>query len=235
MPAPAGRGSRRRDSLGVGKRRPGFDIDLIHEVLHDIPDARIAIGATAPGIEGFRRSHRDALTTARMIIRLESPHRVAFFTDVEMVALLTENAEGADDFIQRTLGNLESASPALKTTLLTFINQQCNASGRETSLHPPQHLDEPTRDRATTSAPPSRRHHHSRRRRTRSPAVAGEANQRSSGKERVEWHQDALARQRSTDRYATAAARPSRPSCEPPGPDGRARRRPAGNVRRPPR
>ncbi|QEX89233.1 hypothetical protein F6W99_00004 [Mycobacterium tuberculosis] len=63
-----------------------------------------------------------------MIIRLESPHRVAFFTDVEMVALLTENAEGADDFIQRTLGNLESASPALKTTLLTFINQQCNAS-----------------------------------------------------------------------------------------------------------
>lgn len=37
-----------------------------------------------------------------MIIRLESPHRVAFFTDVEMVALLTENAEGADDFIQRT-------------------------------------------------------------------------------------------------------------------------------------
>ncbi|CKR30908.1 transcriptional activator protein [Mycobacterium tuberculosis] len=110
------------------KDAPGFDIDLIHEVLHDIPDARIAIGATAPGIEGFRRSHRDALTTARMIIRLESPHRVAFFTDVEMVALLTENAEGADDFIQRTLGNLESASPALKTTLLTFINQQCNAS-----------------------------------------------------------------------------------------------------------
>ncbi|WP_024754138.1 PucR family transcriptional regulator, partial [Mycobacterium tuberculosis] len=63
------------------KDAPGFDIDLIHEVLHDIPDARIAIGATAPGIEGFRRSHRDALTTARMIIRLESPHRVAFFTD----------------------------------------------------------------------------------------------------------------------------------------------------------
>ncbi len=69
---------------------------------------------TAPESRGF--SHRD-LTTAQLSgspwnHRTESP----FFTDVEMVALLTENAEGADDFIQRTLGNLESASPALKTT-----------------------------------------------------------------------------------------------------------------------
>lgn len=204
-------------------------------MLHDIPDARIAIGATAPGIEGFRRSHRDALTTARMIIRLESPHRVAFSPTsrwsrcspkTPRVPTTSSNAPRKPRVGQPGSENdaIDLHQPAVQ-----------RFSGRETSLHPPQHLDEPTRDRATTSAPPSRRHHHSRRRRTRSPAVAGEANQRSSGKERVEWHQDALARQRSTDRYATAAARPSRPSCEPPGPDGRARRRPAGNVRRPPR
>ncbi|WP_230871727.1 PucR family transcriptional regulator [Mycobacterium canetti] len=105
-----------------------LDVDPIHEVLHDVLDTRIAIGTTAPGIDGFRRSHRDALTTARMMIRLESPQRVAFFNDVEMVALLTENPEGADAFIRNTLGDLGSASPALKTTLLTFIKQQCNAS-----------------------------------------------------------------------------------------------------------
>ncbi len=110
------------------KDADSFDIDPIHEVLHQVPDARIAVGTTAPGIDGFRRSHRDALTTARMLIRLRSPHRIAFFTDVEMVALLTENPDGADDFIKNTLGDLESASPALKTMLLTLINQGCNVS-----------------------------------------------------------------------------------------------------------
>ncbi|GAB7144844.1 PucR family transcriptional regulator [Mycobacterium riyadhense] len=102
--------------------------EQIREVLDKTPDVRIAIGSTAPGIEGFRRSHFDALTTQRMMARLRSRQRIAFFTDVQMVTLLTENPYGADDFIRTTLGDFESASPMLHTTVLTFIKAGCNAS-----------------------------------------------------------------------------------------------------------
>lgn len=100
----------------------------IREVLDTTPDARIAVGSTAFGIEGFRRSHVDALTTQRMLARLRSRQRIAFFADVKMVALLTENPHGADDFIKATLGDFESASPVLHTTVLTYIKAECNAS-----------------------------------------------------------------------------------------------------------
>jgi DNA-binding PucR family transcriptional regulator len=42
--------------------------------------------------------------------------------------LITQNPNAASEFITSTLGDLESASPELQTTLLTFINEQCNAS-----------------------------------------------------------------------------------------------------------
>ncbi len=105
-----------------------FDCSQIRQVMRELPHVRIAIGTTEPGVDGFRRSHRDALTAARMLIRLRSPQQVAFFGDVEMIALLTENPDGADEFIKNTLGDFEEASPALQHTLLTFISQQCNAS-----------------------------------------------------------------------------------------------------------
>lgn len=105
-----------------------LNVDELSDALAKITGARIAIGPTARGMEGFRRSHLDALTTQRMVARLQSPQRVAFFADVRMVALLTENQDGADDFIKTTLGDFASASPALHTTVLTYINAECNAS-----------------------------------------------------------------------------------------------------------
>ena len=106
----------------------GLDPDTVGQAVGNAPGARIAIGTTASGTEGFRRSHLEALTTQRTLARLQSDQRVAFFADVQMVALITQNSNAADEFITSTLGDLESASPELQTTLLTFINEQCNAS-----------------------------------------------------------------------------------------------------------
>ncbi|OBK14859.1 transcriptional regulator [Mycobacterium asiaticum] len=111
-----------------------LDHERMREVAESTPDAQIAIGTTAPGIEGFRRSHTEALTTQRMLTRLRSPQHMASFADIEMVALLTENSTGADDFIQTTLGALATASPVLHTTVLTFIDAECNASRAARSL-----------------------------------------------------------------------------------------------------
>ncbi|HYB34699.1 MAG TPA: PucR family transcriptional regulator [Mycobacterium sp.] len=105
-----------------------LDVDQIHQAISCVPGARIAIGTTSPGIEGFRRSHLDALTTQRTLARLQSSRRVAFFSDVQMVALITQNPDAASEFIKSTLGDFESASPELQATVLTFINEQCNAS-----------------------------------------------------------------------------------------------------------
>ncbi|MCV7075268.1 Rv1453 family transcriptional regulator [Mycobacterium szulgai] len=110
-----------------------LDVERIHRAVKDAPGARIAIGTPAKGIEGFRRSHLEALTAQRMVAALRSVQQVAFFADVQLIALITQNPEAADDFIKNTLGRFESASPELHNTVLTFVNQQCSI-GRTTKL-----------------------------------------------------------------------------------------------------
>jgi DNA-binding PucR family transcriptional regulator len=106
----------------------GLDADRVRKAVDGEPGARIAIGTTARGLEGFRRSHIEAVTTQRTLAQLRSNQRVAFFDDVQMVALITQNPDAANEFIKSTLGDFESASPELQATVLAFINEQCNAS-----------------------------------------------------------------------------------------------------------
>jgi DNA-binding PucR family transcriptional regulator len=111
------------------------DLDRLEKAIDEMRGIRIAIGSTAPGIEGFRRSHFDAITTQRLLARLHSPQRVASFDTVELVSLTTQDAARADQFIKRTLGEFESASPELQTAVRTFVNEQCNASRAATRLY----------------------------------------------------------------------------------------------------
>ena len=55
------------------------DLGRLEDVVNQMPGVRIAVGSTARGIEGFRRSHLDAITTQRMLARLNSAQRVAGF------------------------------------------------------------------------------------------------------------------------------------------------------------
>ncbi len=110
-----------------------LDVERVHQAVESTPGTRIAIGTAAKGIEGFRRTHLEALITQRMVAGLHSRQRVAFFADVQLIALITQNPEAADDFIKNTLGDFESASPELHRTVLTFINEQCSV-GRTTKL-----------------------------------------------------------------------------------------------------
>jgi DNA-binding PucR family transcriptional regulator len=104
-----------------------FDGDQIKPVFDGTSTMRIAIGTNARGVEGFRRSHQEALSAQQTLVRLGSLQPIAFFDAIHMVALLTQNRESADDFINATLGDFASASPVLQTTLLTYINEHCNA------------------------------------------------------------------------------------------------------------
>ncbi len=104
------------------------DLRRLEEATDQMPGVRIAVGSTARGIEGFRRSHLDAITTQRLLARLNSTQRVASFETVQLVSLVTQDPDRADQFIKQTLGKLEAASPELRAAVLTFVNEQCNAS-----------------------------------------------------------------------------------------------------------
>lgn len=111
----------------------GLDVGGIEAAIK--PGVRIAVGPMAAGIEGFRRSHLDAVTTQRMVARLASTQRVVSFTDVELVALIMADPERADRFVTDTLGEFESASAELHQSVLTFVTEQCNASRAAAKLY----------------------------------------------------------------------------------------------------
>ncbi|MEB3023094.1 PucR family transcriptional regulator [[Mycobacterium] crassicus] len=106
----------------------GPDLAGVVAAVDGLPGVQIAVGTTAGGVDGFRRSHLDAVTTQRMMMRLGSTQRVARFTDIELVALISAEPEQADRFITHTLGDFAFADAELQQTVLTFIHQQCNTS-----------------------------------------------------------------------------------------------------------
>jgi DNA-binding PucR family transcriptional regulator len=116
---------------------PGSTVDTeaLTQSIGDMRDVRVAIGSTGDGVEAFRRSHFDALTTQQMMARLHSPQQIATFTDIQLVALLTADADRAGAFVKHTLGDLESADTELQDTVRVFVNEQCNASRAAARLY----------------------------------------------------------------------------------------------------
>jgi len=104
------------------------DLERLRIATHDLASVRIAVGSLDKGLEGFRRSHLDALTAQRMIARLGSSARVVGFDDVRLVSLILADPEGADHFVNHTLGALVTAEPELRTTVAVFLDEGCNAS-----------------------------------------------------------------------------------------------------------
>ena len=91
-------------------------------------NVRIAVGSTGDGLDGFRRSHLDALTVQRMLARLDSPQPLATHDEVEMVALLTTDLDHADQFVRRVLGDLAGADADLTEAVRVYIAEQCNVT-----------------------------------------------------------------------------------------------------------
>jgi DNA-binding PucR family transcriptional regulator len=109
--------------------------DALLPSISGTPDVRIAIGPTASGVDGFRRSHFDAITTQQLMARLRSQQQIALFTDVQLVALITTDTDRAAEFVKHTLGDLESAGTELQETVRTFVEEQCNASRAAARLY----------------------------------------------------------------------------------------------------
>ncbi|MGU3502494.1 PucR family transcriptional regulator [Mycobacterium sp. C31M] len=96
---------------------------------------KVAVGSHGHGLDGFRTSHLDAVITQRMMARMNTPHGVATFDDVEGVLLLTSSPDRADRFVAHTLGPLENAHPELRESVRAYLSHQCNASKAADSLY----------------------------------------------------------------------------------------------------
>ncbi|MGB9306511.1 MAG: helix-turn-helix domain-containing protein [Mycobacterium sp.] len=110
---------------------PGPD-DIDRERLRTTVDpagsVRVAVGGRAVGVDGFRRSHADATAAQRMVARLDSAQRVVFFDEVQLVALMTSDAEGAERFVRQILGDLAYAPRDVRETVLAFVEEHGSVS-----------------------------------------------------------------------------------------------------------
>jgi len=95
---------------------------------------RIAAGPASAGIDGFRRSHFDAVATQRLMSR-RPDLRAARSADVQLVALALQDEQRAREFVARTLGTLADADRELRDTLCVYIGEQFSAARAARALY----------------------------------------------------------------------------------------------------
>ena len=103
-----------------------LDLNALQGVAHQFPKMRAAIGSPAMGVNGFRRSHLEALTTQRLMGRLAGAPAVATIDQVRMVSLMTQDLRAARQFVLSTLGRLATESRVLQHSLHAFLVNGCN-------------------------------------------------------------------------------------------------------------
>ncbi len=98
------------------------------------PAVRVAVGPIGAGIDGFRRSHFDAVATQRLMSR-RPDLLVARFADVQLVTLAVQDEQRAREFVARTLGRLADADRELRDTLCVYIGEQFSAARAARALY----------------------------------------------------------------------------------------------------
>jgi DNA-binding PucR family transcriptional regulator len=101
---------------------------------------RAAIGQPGTGMSGFRRSHEEALAAQRIALTDGRDELVTWYSDVEIVSLLSYDARGARALVARELAGLtglDGQSEKLRRTTLAYVRCGCSATaaGRELGVH----------------------------------------------------------------------------------------------------
>lgn len=132
--------------LWLGTRREP-DLDGLEAVLAEhsdrAPGTRLAVGCTAPGVEGFRTSHREAVDAQRCAVSGaagRSTPPVTLYADVELVCLVADQPEAMAVLVARELGRLAEPDPALdkvRETVGFYLRSGCNveATAAQLTIH----------------------------------------------------------------------------------------------------
>ncbi|NUP16095.1 MAG: PucR family transcriptional regulator [Streptomyces sp.] len=106
------------------------------------PGVRIAAGLTAPSLDGFRDSHRQALEAARVgMMSHGQPSGARWLFDygeLDLVALLSYRIDLAREFVRRELGGLAGpgeSTATVRTTLKCYLDEERSLNGAAERLH----------------------------------------------------------------------------------------------------
>ncbi|HCK4348832.1 helix-turn-helix domain-containing protein [Pseudomonas aeruginosa] len=105
-----------------------LDLNQLQGIALRFPGIRAAIGSPGTGVNGFRRSHLEALTTQRLMGRLAGAPAVATIDQVRMVSLMTQDDRAARQFVLSTLGRLATEPSVLQRSLHAFLANGCNVT-----------------------------------------------------------------------------------------------------------
>ncbi|RFA08841.1 hypothetical protein B7R54_06085 [Subtercola boreus] len=93
-----------------------------------LPDGvRAVVGHAASGIDGFRRSHREAEAAFSLLQTMEAPSHLVRYSDVDLLSLIMADRERALEFSRRELGELGARNQyasELRATVAAFIETQ---------------------------------------------------------------------------------------------------------------
>ncbi len=102
--------------------------EMVDAALATHPGIHVAFGRCGRDLDGFRRSHLDAAAAQRLLARIGSARPVVRYEDVALVSALTADMAQADQFVTDTLGDLATADPVLRQTVLTYVRERFNGS-----------------------------------------------------------------------------------------------------------
>jgi DNA-binding CsgD family transcriptional regulator len=115
---------------GWTARRSPFARLEPREMAHLLGDgAFVAVGTPATGIEGFQRTHRQALAAQRIALRLSQ--QVTLYEHVALEAMASEDEASCEAFIVQELGPLaadDGRAARLRETLRAYIATGHNAA-----------------------------------------------------------------------------------------------------------
>ena len=104
------------------------------------PGVRVAVGRPGMGIDGFRRTHREALEAQRVASRGQQCLPVTTYRDVEVVSMLASRPDAMNTFVERELHGLfgdDETSARLRNTLRAVLSHPGNfeAAARQLDVH----------------------------------------------------------------------------------------------------
>jgi GGDEF-like domain/PucR C-terminal helix-turn-helix domain len=130
--------------IAVGGDTVADPVAVIRRFTEEQPDRpQVAVGSALPGVNGFRRSHRQAQNARRVAIAAgpSAPHVIAAGDPgLAAAALVSADVAEACTWVRETLGPLatDSSNDAmLRETLQVFLHEGCSykAAAEQLNLH----------------------------------------------------------------------------------------------------
>ncbi|MEU2583636.1 helix-turn-helix domain-containing protein [Streptomyces avermitilis] len=115
--------------------------DVLASAIEDgDPMARAAVGDVEPGVEGFRRTHRQAVRAQELAMAAGPGVRVTAYAQVAPIALMCTNMDDTRAWVWSVLGALavdDEHCARLRETLQTFLATGCSytATASQQILH----------------------------------------------------------------------------------------------------